>query len=216
MAKGGGEVKALSLWQPWASLLVHGLKRVETRGAYFARPLARLIGKGPLLIHAAAKWSYEQSQYAHSGPFYRALELIGQQPQGRRPVDSMPLGAVIGCVNVRAILPTDKVQWMPNHNRYFGCDGYSGTVVVGSWEKAFGDYSDGRIAIVTDEPRAFRKPVPLPGRQSIFQVPDAMVQTGLAFAVGQEHWTPDRASPPAGDPTSGDEVSTDGRKDSDR
>jgi len=41
-------MKAISVWQPWALLLVHGLKKIETRSW-----LTKY--RGPLLIHAALK-----------------------------------------------------------------------------------------------------------------------------------------------------------------
>lgn len=41
-------MKAISLWQPWASLMVSGLKKIETRS--WATNY-----RGPLLIHAALK-----------------------------------------------------------------------------------------------------------------------------------------------------------------
>ena len=48
------EVRALSLWQPWATLIADGLKRYETRrwGTSY---------RGPLLIHAAKR---ADSQFA--------------------------------------------------------------------------------------------------------------------------------------------------------
>lgn len=46
------EIKALSLWQPWASAIALGLKKVETRS--WSTPY-----RGPLVIHAAKKWTGE-------------------------------------------------------------------------------------------------------------------------------------------------------------
>ena len=46
-------MKCLSLWQPWASLVVIGAKRFETR----SWPTNY---RGPLLIHAAQRWSPSQ------------------------------------------------------------------------------------------------------------------------------------------------------------
>lgn len=46
-------MKALSLWQPWASLIACGAKKIETRswGTSY---------RGPIAIHAAKKWGPEQ------------------------------------------------------------------------------------------------------------------------------------------------------------
>lgn len=48
-------MKAISLWQPWASLIAHGSKTIETR----SRPTHY---RGPLIIHAAQKMPREEWQ----------------------------------------------------------------------------------------------------------------------------------------------------------
>ena len=61
----------LSLWQPWASLLVHGKKRVETGGWDMKH-------RGPLLIHATLRWKAgDWEKWSDSPPFRSALEAIG-------------------------------------------------------------------------------------------------------------------------------------------
>jgi hypothetical protein len=42
-------IKCISLWQPWASLVAVGAKRIETRGWATAY-------RGRLGIHAAKRW----------------------------------------------------------------------------------------------------------------------------------------------------------------
>jgi len=44
----GNVMKAISLWQPWASLMAHGRKTIETRSW-------KTSYRGPLLIHAAQR-----------------------------------------------------------------------------------------------------------------------------------------------------------------
>jgi hypothetical protein len=53
----GDNVRALSLWQPWASLMADGRKKIETR---HWRPPAWLIGQ-ELAIHATMKVDKEFS-----------------------------------------------------------------------------------------------------------------------------------------------------------
>lgn len=163
--------------------MVHGLKRIETRSDYFAKK----IPTGLLLIHAAKQWGADHYDLCGSGPFREALELIGcklpvPQPGDKHPRPTgMPFGAIVGCVNVRGIISTDRVKWEPNSARYFAFDQFSGQLVISSAEKAFGDYSDGRIAVVTDQPKVFRKPIGYVGRQGLFDVPEQV------YAVGQHH-----------------------------
>ena len=49
-------MKAISLWQPWASLVVEGYKDVENRPW-------RSFYRGPLLIHASLKWDQEGADW---------------------------------------------------------------------------------------------------------------------------------------------------------
>lgn len=183
-------MRCISLWQPWAALMVHGFKRIETRSGYFRTKFT----PGPLLIHASQKWTGEFYDLCTSGPFREALGAMGhllpiQQPGDKYPRPSgMPFGAVVGVVNVLAVLDTDNVGWQPNSKRYFSYNPFANQLVIASDEKAFGDYGDGRIAVVTDKPKAFAKPIPFVGRQNFFQVPDRMVAAQLGtYPAG---WTP--------------------------
>jgi hypothetical protein len=49
-------VKALSLWQPWASLIYDERKRIETRHWVLSH-------RGPLAVHAAVKVDRDACQY---------------------------------------------------------------------------------------------------------------------------------------------------------
>jgi hypothetical protein len=72
-------MKAISLWQPWASAIALGMKRIETRGW-------STNYRGRLAIHAAKTWRTEQREFlAHAVEFgYAAL--------AREP---LPFGAIV-------------------------------------------------------------------------------------------------------------------------
>lgn len=59
-------MKALSLWQPWGTLMELEAKRNETRswGTSY---------RGPLAIHAAKKWNGDLSKLCWREPFWAAL-----------------------------------------------------------------------------------------------------------------------------------------------
>jgi len=64
-------MKAISLWQPWASLMALGLKKNETRnwGTYY---------RGPLYIHAAKKvigWPSPTIQAVFDGIAFQPSDL---------------------------------------------------------------------------------------------------------------------------------------------
>ena len=84
-------MKAVSLWQPWATLVVLGLKKVETRGWYTSY-------RGPLLIHAAKTFPPSARRFAEAE---RAL--------GRLPA-RIPFGALIGRVDLDEVLETQNVE----------------------------------------------------------------------------------------------------------
>lgn len=168
-------MKCLSLWQPWASLLVAGAKRVETRGRPFHY-------RGPLLIHAAKKWDTEQWMLCQAEPFHSALVGLGYPRQVGKPDRCLPLGCIVGRVDVVACVPTHSVaaKVQPGHPPGF-FEGWIDSVLgrhllISPTEEAFGDYGPGRFAILTENPVRFEKPIKCRGRQSLFEVDDDLVR----------------------------------------
>jgi hypothetical protein len=165
-------MKALSLWQPWAALLVHARKRVETRSW-------SLSHRGPLLIHAAKKWNGDLSSMCVREPFKASLECMGifhdnpfTKPHG------LHFGAIIGRVNVVACVPTSEVGLMdfddvepchwPDNPKYLALQ-------ISRNEQAFGDYSPGRFAFLCSNPIVFANPIPYSGEQGLFNVPETLL-----------------------------------------
>jgi len=98
------KMKAISLWQPWASLIRTGIKKIETRGTSIRH-------RGPLLIHAAkrrAPWWIVQE-------ISDALLRAGHGPMTLQ----MPLGCllckvdVIDCKRVNTVNrpPENQLPW---------------------------------------------------------------------------------------------------------
>ena len=77
-------MKALSLWQPWASAMALGLKQIETRGW---EPRYR----GRLAIHAAKRWT--------------ASERLFTQQMGLP--DKLPLGEIVAVGDLVDVQPTE-------------------------------------------------------------------------------------------------------------
>lgn len=166
-------MKCLSLWQPYASLLAHGKKQVETRGW-------ELRHRGPLLIHAAKKWDADLAFQAADSLFFRpALEALGivftSDEAACRRGWGLTFGAVLGCVNVLGCFRTEDAR-----------DGLSADpsvktgpgyrfLDIGIRERAFGDYSPGRFAILCNGFIPFKRPIPFPGKQGLFEVPDRVI-----------------------------------------
>lgn len=90
-----GEMKALSLWQTWASLVAWGEKEFETRHWY-------LRHRGLLAIHAAKK-NDRDTQYAIG-------QLVRFSPRLQLEETRLPYGAVVCIVNVIDCQPTENVK----------------------------------------------------------------------------------------------------------
>lgn len=91
-----GIVKAISLIQPWASLIACGHKKIETRSWATAY-------RGPIAIHASQTRNRE-SRYYES--LFRGL-LPGNPQAGENP---MPRGQVIAIAELSDCLPTSRVR----------------------------------------------------------------------------------------------------------
>jgi len=163
-------VKAISLWQPWASLLVCGAKRVETRGW----PIKY---RGPLAVHATKRWDGELAALCETEPFLSALLANVADSESWRPAD-LPRGAVVGRVYVADCFPAECVirDAIDDGPEVLGGDAaLVRKLVIGSTEHAFGDYTAGRFAWLTHSPLRLEEPVPWAGCLGLFDVPDELV-----------------------------------------
>lgn len=88
-------MKAISLWQPWATLVAIGAKQYETRSW-------STNYRGPLAIHAAQRWTPEQKEIANTGFIGTALRAGGYRVQ--------PLGCFVCICDLVDILPTELVK----------------------------------------------------------------------------------------------------------
>jgi hypothetical protein len=126
-------MKALSLLQPWASLVVMGAKKIETRSWQTAY-------RGELLIHASS--SKKGSLLCDEQPFRKYISSFGQ----------LPFGAIIGSVTLRDVVPVEMLH-LPDTT----------LALLTLEEKAFGDYTKGRYAWRLENPVPFDPPLPIKG-----------------------------------------------------
>lgn len=145
-------MKCISLWQPWAQLMVIGAKKIETR----SWPTDH---RGSLLIHAGTKATKGQIEICHEEPFRSAL-----RQSGIARWQDLPLGAVIGRVELVDCLRMTESDEGP------------GTMVPPPGaERRFGIYAPGRFGWVTEKAQHFAKPIPYRGLQRIFNIhPEAL------------------------------------------
>lgn len=139
-------MKCISLWNPWAMLLVLGEKKFETRS--WRLPDA-LIGQR-VAIHAAKHVDSETRALCKTDPFRLALKGVG--------LDFLPLGTIVGSVVFGA-------PWNTNHPKFPAM-----LADFSASERAFGDFSPGRWAWPASEPQKLASPVPYRGAQGFFNV----------------------------------------------
>lgn len=147
----GQTIKALPLWQPYASLIAYGAKRVETRD-YPPQRLGLRFGQR-IAIHAC-KTGTDLWLCGIDGPD----EFVDQLPNSFPCPEDLPLGAIVAtCVIDRAREVTQEshdLLWSRNPQEY-----------------AFGNYAPGRWAWVLRDIERLINPVPFRGRQGSFDVP---------------------------------------------
>lgn len=141
-------MKAISLWQPWASLVVIGAKRFETRSW-------KTDVRGPVLIHAA------KTQEGFGDVFGGLAEVM--RKHGLR-WETLPFGAIIGCVKIIDCHAVESPRVTAFLDRY-------------PEEEAVGNFGPGRFAweleTVSD---ITNKPIPFKGKQGFFFVPGREVE----------------------------------------
>jgi len=138
-------VKALTLTQPWATLVAIGAKRIETRSW-------RTAYRGPLAIHAAKGFPKWAREFTTAPACYEAV-MVHSTDVGS---PAYPLGVVLATCRLIACIPTRDLQT----NRLIEVDpvAHAEDFHMTDQERAFGDYAPGRFAwLLTDI-----KPLPVP------------------------------------------------------
>jgi hypothetical protein len=156
-------VRILTLWQPWASLVGRG-KTHETRSW-------KTDYRGPILIHAAARWDRDLLAKCLEHPFSTALAasgmLFGSDEDGWDV--RMPRGAVVSVAELVRCLPTDI-------HGILGEKGDGKLYRISNLDYAFGNWSPGRWAWRFDKVVHLERPVPWKGGQGLRNAPEELVE----------------------------------------
>lgn len=141
-------IRAISLHQPWATLIAQGAKKIETRSWRTPR-------LGWVAIHAAKVMPPYALALTHDAVFQRAItdavyEAILNPPRGA-------VVAVAQLVECRFTGTHDEPtpQWVRD---------------LSPQELAFGDFSPGRYGWRFEDVRALPEPVPCRGTQGIWRL----------------------------------------------
>ncbi len=140
-------MKALTLWQPWASLMVLGFKKVETR-------IWATKYRGTIAIHSAKKTPTFIGLSRHASEFVRHLEDCGIGTTSYayyREGKMLPEGVVLGTAELVAVEETDSV-----------------VEDLTSRERVFGNYESGRYAWFFEHVKVFNHPIPAKGNRMLW------------------------------------------------
>lgn len=136
-------MKAISLLQPWASLITIGAKKIETRSWSTKY-------RGPLAIHASKGFSKLLRDLCNTQPFKAVLSKAGFN------LDNLPLGKIVATCNL-----VDCIKMTPEFiDLVKSAKGY---------ELDFGVYAVGRYAWILEDIKSLEKPIPAKGALSLWE-----------------------------------------------
>lgn len=141
-------MKCLSIWDPWATLIMLGAKRYETRSW---RPPRDLLGER-IAIHASK--NQEGLRLMATSPALASAVWTAFHAAEHNDADPFRPGCIIATAILAHSIPTHGAS----------------ALEVSSTEKQFGDWTDGRFAwLLADIHTGFA--IPCRGRQGLFDVP---------------------------------------------
>lgn len=160
-------MKAISLWQPWATLIATGAKQIETRSWATSY-------RGPIAIHAAKRKVRKELIELAEWEEYRAAlgvtTMESEQAEEKLALEKMlalPYGAIVATANLVNCLPTHEItrDLIKTHN---GWDEYD-----------MGNYGYMRWGWMLTDIKPLAQPIPYKGEQGIFNVPDSVIETRM-------------------------------------
>ena len=187
-----GDPRILTVWQPWATLLALGVKRVETR------PWSASY-RGPVVIHAAAR---PPDDFLRLGPGGFGAEVVSDEYLVNEMADGsfrlldlcneeswrLPLGAVVGVAELVDVLPVEACS----ERRAHLCRTVDGGLLhhapldapfaggeterVLDREVPFGDFTEGRFGWIFEGARVLDRPVWWKGAQGLRRVPEELAR----------------------------------------
>lgn len=145
---GGARVRALSLTQPWATLIAIGAKRIETRSwstSYRAR----------IAIHASKTMPGYCRRFAYSEPAWTVLNIAGITLGDN--CETLPRGAIIATATLADVVRTEDITAMSQG--------------LLRHEIEFGEYARGRYGWILQDVVALAEPIPCKGALGLWAVP---------------------------------------------
>lgn len=143
-------IRVLTMWEPWATLLIHGIKRYETRPNHTTH-------RGVYLIHTAKKFTKDQKKFC--GTIGKHLRLCGIYSHS-----DFNLGAIIGSVEIiGCVNMVDHLTSGVSNKNNIALN----TLSIA--ENTLGDWQVGRSAWIFKNRKILKTPIPYKGGQGYYQ-----------------------------------------------
>lgn len=139
-------MKAITIWQPWASLLVTDQKKYETRSWATSY-------RGPIAIHAAKRPVRRTIDALAEGDLWETLALFESLFPGPGELVQLSTGAIVGTAILARCNLIDEAF----------------VAKLTPQERALGDFTLGRYAWEFQEKIPVAPPIPVKGMQGLWE-----------------------------------------------
>ena len=148
-------MKAITIKQPWASLIVEGIKDIENR----TWPTKF---RGRVLIHAGAKW--DDNHREMSRLFTRnQWDFLSREKQFEMSGGTLPLSQIIGSVEIVDCMINHPSTWAEKSGRIYDGIHSNDFKIIYNW--------------VLANPILFPEPIPAKGKLSFWDYPHILAET---------------------------------------
>jgi hypothetical protein len=150
------KMKALTLYQPWATLVAIGAKRIETRSWSTSY-------RGPLAIHAGKIRCYINKMSDDCvwdvDPFYKVLADGGAISKFNATEDEFIIGCIVATCELASVIRIDQATYTWASQKW----------VLNDQERAFGDYTIGRYMWLLNNVKPMPNPIPAKGAMGLWE-----------------------------------------------
>jgi hypothetical protein len=163
-------VKALTITQPWATLIAQGQKRIETRSW-------STNYRGPLAIHAGKNLPGWVADFVRSVPEFTTV--LGDLFDPRKQVlGDLPRGCIVATCQLVAVkfIPLDCDGW-----DWIGPSGRRFDYTITDRERAFGDFTVGRYAWLLGDVRPLEQPIFVRGALGLWDTGSIKDEHGIPW-----------------------------------
>lgn len=143
-------MKAITILQPWASLIACGAKQIETRGW-------KTSYRGPIAIHAAKDEDKKKERIRH---------IVFRAEQYGIALPELLFGKVIAIAELVDCVRVEK--FVRKNNSIIVRALLENGQIISAQEESLGDFTPGRYAWILDNVRPI-DPVPAKGQQRIWE-----------------------------------------------